>query len=109
MVMGTIVYMSPEQARGQPLDKRSDIWSFGCVLYETLAGRRLIGGKSPSDIIASILRDEPMLEGLPAATPPSIRLRLERCLRHDPARRLRDIGDARMEIEEARAQGSAGH
>jgi Tol biopolymer transport system component/tRNA A-37 threonylcarbamoyl transferase component Bud32 len=100
-VIGTAAYMSPEQVRGRSLDKRSDIWAYGCVAYETLTGRPLFGGASASDIMAAILRDDPELTNLPADTPAGVSLLLERCLRRDPARRLRDIGDARIEIEEA--------
>ena len=81
LVVGTVAYMSPEQTRGQALDKRSDIWSFGCVLYETLTGNRLFTGQTYSDTIAAILRDELKLDGLPESTPPAVRRLLERCLR----------------------------
>ena len=103
LVVGTVAYMSPEQARGQALDKRSDIWSFGCVLYETLTGNRLFTGQTYSDTIAAILRDELKLDGLPESTAPAVRRLLERCLRQNTADRLRDIGDARIEIDEALA------
>jgi serine/threonine protein kinase/Tol biopolymer transport system component len=101
VVLGTVAYMSPEQARGLTVDRRSDIWSFGCVLFEVLTGRRLFGGPTSSDVIAAILRDELSLDALPEATPSGVRKLLERCLRQSPAERLRDIGDARLEIEEA--------
>ena len=100
-VVGTSAYMSPEQARGQTLDKRSDIWSFGCILYEVLTGRRLFAGETFSDTIAAVLRDELTLEALPESTPSGIRRLLVRCLRQSTADRLRDIGDARIEIDEA--------
>ena len=106
-VLGTILYMSPEQARGQPVDKRADIWAFGCLLYEALSGKSLFSGRTPSDILASILRDTPKLEGLPADTPAAVRLLVERCLRHDLNRRMQDIGDARVEIEDALAAVTA--
>src|SRR5438093_2323492 len=93
--------MSPEQVRGLPLDKRTDIWSFGCVLHEALTGRPVFGGASASDTVAAILRDPPKLDNLPDVTPAAIQLLIERCLRRDRSRRLRDIGDARIEIEEA--------
>jgi serine/threonine protein kinase len=101
VVLGTVAYMSPEQARGQTVDKRSDIWSFGCVLYEVLAGRRLFDGPSSSDVVAAILRDEVRLEELPAGTPPGVHRLLQRCLRQAASERLRDIGDARIELAEA--------
>ena len=99
-VAGTLPYMSPEQARGAPLDKRSDIWAFGCVFYEVLTGRRLMDASTASDLIAAILRDQVKLDRLPAETPPRVRRIVERCLRQDPHCRLRDIGDARIELDE---------
>ncbi len=99
VIMGTAAYMSPEQARGKPLDKRTDIWSFGCVLYEALARRQAFIGETVSDTIAAILRGEPDWSALPPATPARLRELLGRCLEKDPRRRLRDIGDARLEIE----------
>jgi serine/threonine protein kinase/Tol biopolymer transport system component len=104
MIMGTAAYMSPEQARGKPLDKRTDIWSFGCVLYEMLTGRRPFAGEEVSDVLASVLAREPALTALPATTPQSIRRLLGRCLQKDRNQRLRDIGDARIEIREAQSQ-----
>ncbi len=103
VILGTAAYMSPEQARGKSLDKRTDIWSFGCVLYETLTGRQTFAGETVSDILAAILGREPDWLALPGTTPPKIRDLLRRCLQKDPARRLRDVGDARIEIEEALA------
>jgi serine/threonine-protein kinase len=102
-ILGTAAYMSPEQARGLPLDKRTDIWSFGCVLYEMLTGRRAFKGETLSDTIGAILRDAPDWQALPADTPPLVRRLLRRCLEKDPTRRLRDIGDASLEIAEALA------
>jgi Tol biopolymer transport system component len=102
-LLGTLGYMSPEQVRGQPVDNRADIWGFGCVLYETLAGQRLFSGKTASDTLAAILRDTPKLDRLPQDTPAGLRLLLERCVRPDLNRRLQDIGDARIEIEDALA------
>jgi len=101
MIMGTGAYMSPEQARGKPLDTRTDIWAFGCVLYEMLSGRRAFDDDEVSDVLASVLAREPNWAGLPATTPPSIRRLLRRCLHKDRQERLRDIGDARIEIRDA--------
>jgi len=98
-LLGTAAYMSPEQARGRPIDKRSDIWAFGCVLYEMLAGRQAFGGESITDVLAAVVRAEPDWNALPAATPPRVRELLRRCLEKDAARRLRDVGDARFELE----------
>lgn len=104
VVLGTPAYMSPEQVRGVLVDKRTDIWAFGCVLYELLAHRRLFtGARTTSDFIAAILTQEPDWTALPPSTPPNIRRLLKRCLEKDPQLRLRDIGDARIEIDEALA------
>ena len=100
MIVGTWSYMSPEQARGKPVDKRTDVWAFGCVLFEMLAGRRLFHGETPSDTVAAVLEREPDWSSLPATTAPSIRRVLHRCLEKDPSRRLHDIADARIEIED---------
>jgi serine/threonine protein kinase len=100
-VIGTAAYMSPEQARGLPVDRRTDVWSFGCVLYEMLTGRVAFAGATVSDSIARILEREPDWSALPAATPPSIRRLLRRALAKDRKRRLRDIGDVRIEIDES--------
>ena len=109
VVLGTAPYMSPEQARGKVVDKRADIWAFGCVLFEMLAGRRPFDGETSSDTIAAILTREPEWTALPAATPAGIRGLLQRCLEKDDKRRLRDIGDARIEIERAIGEsGTAG-
>jgi len=99
-IIGTPAYMSPEQARGQPTDKRSDIWSFGCVLYEMLTGKVPFEGETVSDTLANILQTEPEWESLPQSTPANIKVLLRRCLEKDPRRRLRDIGDASIEISE---------
>ncbi len=98
VIMGTAPYMSPEQARGEPVDKRSDIWSFGCVLYEMLVGKRAFDGKTVSDTMAAILRAEPDWAVLPAATPRALRRLLDRCLTKEPRDRLHDIADARIGI-----------
>lgn len=100
-ILGTPAYMSPEQARGKTVDKRTDIWAFGCLFFEILSGRPAFQGDTISDTIAAILEWEPAWDRLPAATPPIIRRLLRRCLEKDPQRRLRDMGDARLEIEEA--------
>jgi Flp pilus assembly protein TadD/TolB-like protein len=99
VILGTVGYMSPEQARGKPIDKRTDIWAFGCILFECLTGHRTFSGGNISDVIASILRSEPEWPELPADTPPEIRDLLGRCLEKDPSQRLRDIGDARIAID----------
>jgi serine/threonine-protein kinase len=102
-VMGTPAYMSPEQARGLPLDKRTDIWAFGCVLYEMLTGRAAFGGGHVSDVVARIIEREPDLAALSDEVPPGVRRLLRRCFHKDPRERLRDIGDARLDLEEASA------
>ena len=106
VVLGTAAYMSPEQARGRAVDKRTDIWSFGCVLFECLTGRQTFQGETVSDLIARILERDPDWSALPAGTPASIRELLQRCLEKDVRQRLRDIGDARIAIERERALGS---
>ena len=98
-ILGTAAYMSPEQARGHSVDKRGDIWAFGCVLYEMLTGRLTFPGDTVSDTIAKILEREPDWSALPAATPVPIRRLLRHCLAKDPRQRLRDIGDVRIEID----------
>jgi eukaryotic-like serine/threonine-protein kinase len=108
MILGTPSYMSPEQARGRPVDKRSDIWAFGCVLYEMLTGRRLFGAKGSAEVLAQIVEGEPDLSALPASTPASIRRLLGRCLEKDRRKRLPDIGVARIEIDDALAAPAAG-
>jgi serine/threonine protein kinase len=98
-LMGTVAYMSPEQARGQAVDKRTDIWAFGCVLYEMLTGRRAFSGDDASDTLVGILRGDPDWDRLPASTPPAVRKLLSRCLEKDRRERLPDIGVARLEIK----------
>jgi len=100
-MLGTAAYMSPEQARGKPTDKRCDIWAFGCVLFEMLAGTRAFAGETLTDTIVAVLEKEPDWKALPPGTPPAIRTVVARCLEKDPARRLRDIADGRFEIEES--------
>jgi WD40 repeat protein len=107
VILGTAGYMSPEQARGRVVDKRSDIWSFGCVLLECLTGVRAFDGETVSDTIAHILQREPDWSKLPADTPPRVRDLLRRCLEKDLRRRQRDIGDVRLEIEDALSDAGA--
>jgi serine/threonine-protein kinase len=102
-LVGTPGYMSPEQASAKELDARTDIWSFGCVLYEGLTGKRAFPGSTVTETLAAVLEREPNWSALPAATPVAVQLLLKRCLRRDPNARLRDIGDARIELEEALA------
>jgi hypothetical protein len=101
MVVGTAAYMSPEQARGQSVDRRTDVWAFGCVLFEMLTGRRAFGGDTLSDTLASVLTNEPDWPAVPTAVPASVTRLIRRCLEKDLRRRFRDIGDARLEIEDA--------
>jgi serine/threonine-protein kinase len=101
MVLGTTPYMSPEQARGQVVDKRTDIWAFGCVLYEMLSGKRAFAGSTASDTIAAIISGDPDWTSLPAQMPHNIRRLLERCFQKELRNRLRDIGDAVLEIRDA--------
>jgi eukaryotic-like serine/threonine-protein kinase len=103
VILGTAAYMSPEQARGKPVDRRTDVWAFGCVLYEMLTGKHAFEpGETVSDAIASVLTREPDATTLPADTPPPIRRLLRRCLHKDPQQRLPHIGAVRLEIEDAR-------
>src|SRR5204862_4995968 len=104
---GTVEFMSPEQARGKEVDKRTDIWAFGCIFYEMLSGRRAFTGETATDVLSAILTQEPDWKALPAATPPRLRELLARCLKKDMAQRLRDMGDARLEIERAREEPAA--
>jgi Tol biopolymer transport system component len=99
MILGTAAYMSPEQARGQAVDKRTDIWAFGCVLYEMLTGHVAFPGETISDTIAAVLAHEADWTALPRTTPPYLSRLLKRCLEKDPTRRLRDIGDARVGLD----------
>ncbi|MGH9257715.1 MAG: protein kinase domain-containing protein, partial [Vicinamibacterales bacterium] len=109
MILGTPAYMSPEQARGQAVDKRTDIWAFGCVLYEMLTGRAAFPGDTMSDTIAAILEREPDWTALPGSTPPKVRDLVQRCVRKDPKRRLHDIADARIELDAAGTGGLDQH
>ena len=101
VILGTAAYMSPEQARGKTVDKRTDIWAFGCCLYEALTGRMVFQGDTLSDTIAGILERDPNWKALPESTTPGVRVVLRRCLQKDANRRLHDIADARIEMEEA--------
>ena len=107
-VLGTAGYMSPEQARGQVVDKRTDIWAFGCVLYEMLTGRAAFKGGSVSDTIVAVLGSEPEWDALPKETPTSVRLLLQRCLDKDAKRRLRDLGDVHFEIGDVKGDAATG-
>jgi eukaryotic-like serine/threonine-protein kinase len=102
VILGTAAYMAPEQARGKPVDKRADIWAFGCVLFEMLTGRRTFDGQDVTDTIAAIVRGEPDWDSLPGDTPAPIRRLLKRCLAKDTKHRLREAGSAILEIDEAR-------
>jgi len=106
VILGTAAYMSPEQARGKAVDRRADIWAFGCVLYECLTGRRAFSGETVSDTLARILERDPDFKALPGTTPPRVRELLQRCLAKDPKLRLRDIGDARIVLDEVLAARS---
>ena len=102
-ILGTVPYMSPEQARGEEVDARTDVWALGCLLYEMLTGRRAFEGRTVSELLAAVLRDDVDLGQLPAATPPALRRLVRRCLGKDPHRRLQHVGDARLELEELEA------
>ncbi|HSA92702.1 MAG TPA: protein kinase [Terriglobales bacterium] len=106
VVMGTAAYMSPEQARGREVDKRTDIFAFGCVLFEMLAGRQAFSGETVSDTMASILKLDPEWSRLPDSTPPALLRLLRRCLEKDPKLRLRDIGEARIALADPSAAAS---
>jgi len=108
IILGTAAYMSPEQARGKPVDRRTDIWAFGVLLFEMLAGRRLFTGETVSDTLAAILRADIPWDLLPAETPAPIRRLLARCLERDPKNRLHDAADARIELSEVIAERRAG-
>ena len=103
VIIGTAAYMSPEQARGKPVDKRADVWAFGCVLFEMLSAKRPFDGETVSDTLAAVLAKDPDWSLIPAATPARVRDLLLRCLEKDTKRRLRDIGEARIELENALA------
>ena len=100
VLLGTAAYMSPEQAKAKTVDRHADIWAFGCVLYEMLTRKVAFSGKTVTDTLASIIKEEPDSNLLPAQTPMRVRVLLQRCLQKDPKQRLRDIGDARISLEE---------
>jgi Tol biopolymer transport system component len=104
VILGTVAYMSPEQATGKPVDRRTDVWAFGCVMFECLTGRQAFQGDTVTEILAAILRGEPDWQALPAATSWKVKDLLHRCLRKDPKERLHDIADARIEIGESIGQ-----
>lgn len=106
VILGTAAYMSPEQARGKPVDKRADVWAFGVLLYEMLAARKLFTGDTLTDVIAAVVTREPDLSVLPAGTPPAVRRLVARCLQKDPRKRLPDMGTARLELQEVLAGGA---
>lgn len=108
VILGTAAYMAPEQARGRIVDKRADIWAFGCVLYEMLTGRTLFAGETLSDTLAAVLTREPDWTALPSTTPAAVVALVRRCLERDPRRRLRDIGEARLALESGAAQPGSG-
>src|SRR5262249_37720724 len=101
VILGTAAYMSPEQAQGQPVDRRTDIFAFGCVLHEMLTGRPAFEGKDTTEILGRVVTAEPDWSRLPSQTPPSMERLLRRTLRKDARQRLGDIRDARIEIEES--------
>ena len=107
MIVGTAAYMAPEQAKGKDADRTADIWAFGCVLYEMLAGRALFKGDTVSEVLADVLKTDPDWTRLPADTPESLRRLLRRCLQKDPKKRLQHIGDARIEIDEPESASPA--
>ncbi|MFZ0463571.1 MAG: protein kinase [Candidatus Acidiferrales bacterium] len=107
IILGTAAYMSPEQAKGKSVDRRTDIWAFGCVLYEMLTGKMAFRGETVTDTLAAVIRAEPDWSALPANTPTHVRVLLQRCLQKDAKQRLRDIGDARIAIDEVLSGAAA--
>ena len=103
VILGTAAYMSPEQARGRPVDKRADIWAFGCVLFEMFTGKPVFRGDTVTDVLAGVVTKDPDWTALPSDTPRSVRSVLRRCLQKDPKQRLHDIADARLELEAGEA------
>ncbi len=106
VILGTAAYMSPEQARGVTVDKRADIWAFGCVLYEMITGRQVFKGELMSDVMASVLKSDPDYKGLPPSLHPKLRDVLRRCLEKEPKQRWHDAGDVRVELEQVSADPS---
>jgi eukaryotic-like serine/threonine-protein kinase len=104
-IIGTAAYMAPEQAKGRPVDRRADVWAFGCVLYEMLTGHKVFEGETVSDVLAAVIKSEPDWSALPAETPPPIQRLMRRCLQKDVRQRLQAIGDARIAIEEVVSSG----
>jgi eukaryotic-like serine/threonine-protein kinase len=100
VLLGTAAYMAPEQAKAKTVDRRADIWAFGCVLYEMLTGKQAFTGETVTDTLASIIKEEPDWSRLPAGTPMRVRVLLQRCLQKDPKQRLQAIGDARIALDE---------
>jgi len=109
VILGTAAYMSPEQARGKPTDRRADIWAYGVILFELLTGKRLFEGETISDTLAAVLKTQPDWSALPAVTPPPLRRLIERCLERDPRQRLRDIGEARVLLQGSLAAETLAH
>jgi serine/threonine-protein kinase len=107
MILGTAAYMSPEQAKGRTVDRRADVWAFGAVLFEMLAGRRAFDGDDVTDVLASVLKSDPDWNALPPDLPPPVRRLLRRCLERDPGKRLRDVGEGMLQLDEGLAAPSA--
>ncbi|HEX4825850.1 MAG TPA: protein kinase [Candidatus Polarisedimenticolaceae bacterium] len=103
VILGTASYMSPEQAKGKPVDRRTDIWAFGCIVYEMLAGKRPFDGEGISEVLAAVIMAPIAFDALPASTPSPLKALVQRCLERDPRRRLRDIGEARLILEDFQA------
>ncbi|HVL66741.1 MAG TPA: protein kinase [Vicinamibacterales bacterium] len=106
MILGTAAYMSPEQAKGRVVDRRADVWAFGAILFEMLTGRRAFEGDDVSDVLASVLKSDPEWHALPPALPPAVRRLLRRCLEKDPKKRLRDIGEGMLQLDEGLTGGA---
>jgi eukaryotic-like serine/threonine-protein kinase len=100
ILLGTAAYMAPEQAKGKPVDRRADIWAFGCVVYEMLTGKQAFTGETVTDTLAAVLTKDPDWSQLPSHTPARVRVLLQRCLQKDAKQRLQAIGDARISLEE---------